>query len=69
MTGESKVIPVYAIKAYVGVEEYLHSFLNSFLYTDECSALGKCHLTTREGPPTSTRYEAGWAPEMVETLW
>jgi hypothetical protein len=46
MRGEGKVVPVHATKAYVGVEEYLHSFLKSDLYRDQWSASGSCHFST-----------------------
>jgi len=56
MRGEGKIVPVYATKAYVGVEEYLHSFLKSDLYRDGRSASGSCQSSTRGGeeapPPT-----------------
>jgi hypothetical protein len=49
MTDEGKVVPVHATKVYVGMEEYLHSFLKSGLYRDEWSASGSCHFSTRGG--------------------
>ena len=66
MTGEGKVIPMRATKAYLGMEEYLHSFLKSDLYRNEWSVSGSCHFSKwAKAPLTPTRDEAGWAPGMV----
>ena len=54
MTGEGKVDPVYATKVYMGVEEYIHSFLKSDLYRDEWSASGSCHSSTGGGSDPDT---------------
>jgi hypothetical protein len=56
MTGEGKVVPVHATKAFVGVEEYLHSFLNLDLYRDEWSISGSCHFSTGGKRPRHPLY-------------
>ena len=53
MTGEGKTVPVHATKAYVGMEEYLHSFLRSDLYRDGRSASGSCQFSPGVGGGTN----------------
>lgn len=48
MQSEGKIIPVYALKAYWGVEVWLHSFLISMLDGYELSASLPCRFNPEE---------------------
>ena len=61
---KDKIIRVDAIKAYVGVEEQLHSFfLTSALDGGEWSALRTGRSTPGKVSSIPFKQEAGWAPE------
>lgn len=55
----AKDVPLHVIKAYSGVEIYLHSFLNSLLGGSEKSDSHRSHSTPKE-KSSSTYWLGGW---------
>jgi len=55
---------MHAMRAYMGVEVLLHSFLNSTLGGREWSALRQTKT-----PPISAEQEAVWGSERVRSFW
>jgi hypothetical protein len=55
----SKLIKHYAVKAYGGVDVYIHIFLTSALVWGECSASSRCRFTPRKRVPR-THWIGGW---------
>jgi hypothetical protein len=66
---KGKDVPANTLKAYVGEELLIHSFLTSVLDAGEWSKSHFNHLTP--SPKTTQiplKYEAGWATDLVSTL-
>jgi hypothetical protein len=57
------------MKAYMGVDVYIHIFLTSALAGGEWSASRPGSFTPRKEPPVPIVQEVGWTPEPVWTTW
>jgi len=67
MTLCSKVVSVPAMKAYMGVDVWLHVFITSALGEWSTSRAGR--FMSKEKPVISTELENGWTPESVLKFW
>jgi hypothetical protein len=57
------------MKAYGGVDVWIHVFLTAALVRGELSASRPGHFTPEKELSAPTGKEAGWAPEPVWTTW
>jgi hypothetical protein len=57
------------MKAYVGVEKLLHSFLTSAQDGGESPTSRPGRFYSDEITQVPIEQEAGWAPQLVQTFW
>ena len=65
--GKGRVVSVPDMKAYMGVDVWLHVFITSALGEWSTSRAGR--FMPKENPVISTELENGWTPESVLTFW
>ena len=65
MQRQSKLVPKQAIKAYQGVEVWLHPLLGG----SDWRVLRPGHFTFGEGRPIAIERGTGWASDQVSMLW
>jgi hypothetical protein len=65
----AELIMHYAMKAYGGVDVYIHIFLTSSLVGGEWSASRPGRFTPGKDTPVPIGLEVGWTSEPVWTMW
>jgi len=65
--GKDEVVSAPARKVYMGVDVWLHLFINSALGEWSTSHAGR--FMPKENPMISTELGNGWTPESVLTFW